>query len=732
MCFNLIRLIFLLAVALSLGVGSVSVSAQQSTIDGAKLVEIEELVSVIEDDAKRDRFLGQLRALIAAQHVSTEKKSQRGGVQFLDRISERVDNVSRQLVSAATTVLDIPKYLQWAKDSVVQQDSRTRVLTALGNIILILMAGVLVQWLVGRLLEHPRDAVEARIEDRLWLRLALLVLRTFLDLVPVIAFAGATYGVLAVLDPETITRLITVAIINAGLITKAILVVARLVFAPRVETLRILAIGDETANYAFVWVRRFSYLTIYGFFAINTALLLGMPIASYTVFAKMLGLSIGMLLIMIVVQNRGPVSEIIRGDASGTIGNVRRRIADIWHILLILYLISVYIVWVFEVAGGFQFALRATLITIVIAVAARLFVATATHVIRSGFALSEDLKIRLPGLEARANLYLPWLLATVRVLVYLLCTFAILQAWGFSIFSWLAEPIGRVLISKVFSITIIIAAAIVVWELVSAAIEHYLNATDVTGGKVSRSQRILTLLPLLRNIVFVVLAVIVVLTVLSELGINIGPLLAGAGVVGLAVGFGAQTLVKDVITGLLFLIEDAIAVGDVVQLGSHSGVVETVTVRSLRLRDLSGTVHQIPFSEVSSVINMTKDFSFAVMDIGVAYRENVDEVIEIIKQVALELRADPEFKQHIIDDIEVLGLDRFDDSAVVIRARIKTKPIMQWAVRRGFNKLLKQSFDRHGIEIPFPHQTIFFGEDKAGSAPAAPVRLESRSTSGKT
>ena len=336
MCFNLIRLIFLLAVALSLGVGSVSVSAQQSTIDGAKLVEIEELVSVIEDDAKRDRFLGQLRALIAAQHVSTEKKSQRGGVQFLDRISERVDNVSRQLVSAATTVLDIPKYLQWAKDSVVQQDSRTRVLTALGYIILILMAGVLVQWLVGRLLEHPRDAVEARIEDRLWLRLALLVLRTFLDLVPVIAFAGATYGVLAVLDPETITRLITVAIINAGLITKAILVVARLVFAPRVETLRILAIGDETANYAFVWVRRFSYLTIYGFFAINTALLLGMPIASYTVFAKMLGLSIGMLLIMIVVQNRGPVSEIIRGDASGTIGNVRRRIADIWHILLIL------------------------------------------------------------------------------------------------------------------------------------------------------------------------------------------------------------------------------------------------------------------------------------------------------------------------------------------------------------------------------------------------------------
>lgn len=219
---------------------------------------------------------------------------------------------------------------------------------------------------------------------------------------------------------------------------------------------------------------------------------------------------------------------------------------------------------------------------------------------------------------------------------------------------------------------------------------------------------------------------IVTMTVLSEVGVNIAPLLAGAGVVGLAVGFGAQTLVKDVITGFLFLIEDAIAVGDVVQLGSHSGVVEAVTVRSLRLRDLSGTVHQIPFSEVTSIVNMTKDFSFALMDIGVAYRENIDDVIDVIKQVGAELRADPEFGPLIVEDIDVLGLDRFDDSAVVIRARIKTPPVKQWTVRRGFNRLLKKRFDELGIEIPYPHQTIYFGEDKEGRAPAAPVRLETQ------
>ncbi len=717
-----------MAVTLSLGVSAAPSGAQQTAIDGANVSELEALAATLEDDAKRAVFLDQLRALIAAQHdLAPPAQQRRGGAQFLDQISERVDNVSSQLVTAAATLLDIPAQVRWIRGALGQSDARATLATAAGGIILVLLAGILAQWIVRSLLTSPRSAVEARVEDRLWLRLTLLVVRTLLDLVPVLAFAGAAYGALALLDPERITRLVAVAVINASLLSRAVLVVARLILAPRVETLRVLSIEDETANYAFIWVRRFTYLSVYGFFAIDAALLLGLPAASHAVLIKLLGLAIGLLLIMIIVQNREQVSARIRGDGTGSIGNLRRRIADIWHILLILYLITIYLVWVFEVAGGFRFALRATLITLVIVIVARLVAAAVNHGINRGFALSHEVKARLPGLEARANRYLPWLHAGVRTLVYLLAFFAVLQAWGLGIYGWLAEPAGRALLSKIFSIILIVASALVVWELVSAAIERYLH-TEEDGNEVARSQRIRTLLPLLRNFVFVVLAVIVTLTVLSEVGVNIAPLLAGAGVVGLAVGFGAQTLVKDVITGLLFLIEDAIAVGDVVQLGSHSGVVEAVTVRSLRLRDVSGTVHQIPFSEVTSVVNMTKDFSFALMDIGVAYRENVDEVIGVIKQVGAELRADPEFSPLIVEDIEVLGLDRFDDSAVVIRARIKTQPVKQWTVRRGFNRLLKQRFDELGIEIPFPHQTVFFGEDKEGRAPAAPVRLEPQGT----
>jgi small conductance mechanosensitive channel len=223
---------------------------------------------------------------------------------------------------------------------------------------------------------------------------------------------------------------------------------------------------------------------------------------------------------------------------------------------------------------------------------------------------------------------------------------------------------------------------------------------------VVRSARARTLLPLIRNAFRVVLGVMVTLIVLSELGLNIAPLLAGAGVVGLAIGFGAQTLVKDVITGFFILAEDTISVGDVADIDGNAGVVEAMTIRSIRLRDVAGTVYTIPFSAVTTVKNLTKDFSFAKFDVGVAYDSDVDEVIGLMREVATELRQDPEFRYAILDDLEVMGLNQFTDSALMLLARLKTPPGQQWRVSREFNRRLKILFDKHGVEIPFPQRTI--------------------------
>jgi small conductance mechanosensitive channel len=192
----------------------------------------------------------------------------------------------------------------------------------------------------------------------------------------------------------------------------------------------------------------------------------------------------------------------------------------------------------------------------------------------------------------------------------------------------------------------------------------------------------------------------------------------------LAVGFGSQKLVQDVITGAFILFEDAISVGDVVRVAGQSGVVEAISIRSIRLRDVSGNVHTIPFSTVDTVTNMTKEFSYYVLEVGVAYREDTDQVIEVLRAILDDMRQDPDLGEFITAPLDVLGVDKFADSAVIIKARIKTLPIKQWGVGREFNRRMKKRFDELGIEIPFPHSTVYFGVDKTGTAPPVRVAME--------
>ena len=209
------------------------------------------------------------------------------------------------------------------------------------------------------------------------------------------------------------------------------------------------------------------------------------------------------------------------------------------------------------------------------------------------------------------------------------------------------------------------------------------------------------------------------------MGVNIGPLLAGAGIVGIAIGFGAQALVKDIITGLFILIEDTLAVGEVVDVGNgHAGVVEGISIRCLKLRDLEGTVHTVPFSDVTTVKNLTRDYSYYVADVSVAYREDTDAVVAVLRDVAEQLKADPAYGPFMLAPLEVIGVDRFEASAVVVKVRLKTVPSRQWSVGREFNRRLKKAFDAQGIEMPAPHRTLYFGRDRAGRAPPIRVQME--------
>lgn len=240
-----------------------------------------------------------------------------------------------------------------------------------------------------------------------------------------------------------------------------------------------------------------------------------------------------------------------------------------------------------------------------------------------------------------------------------------------------------------------------------------------------RTKRVATLVHMLRNLTLTVLAVIVVMVVLQEVGVPVGPLLTAAGIGGLAIGFGAQSLVKDIISGFFFLIEEQVRVGDVVNIAGTGGLVEKITLRTVTLRDLAGNVHIVPHGAVSTVTNMTMDYSRYVFDVGVAYREDPDEVMAVLREVGDGLMADPEFKDDILEPLEILGVDQFADNAVIIKCRITTRPIQQWRIGREMNRRIKKTFDQRGIEIPFPHRTLYWGEPKRGAAPPLHVRTAS-------
>jgi small conductance mechanosensitive channel len=208
--------------------------------------------------------------------------------------------------------------------------------------------------------------------------------------------------------------------------------------------------------------------------------------------------------------------------------------------------------------------------------------------------------------------------------------------------------------------------------------------------------------------------------ILSHLGIDIAPLLAGAGVVGLAIGFGSQALVKDVITGLFILLEDQIAVGDIVDVGKdHKGVVEAITIRTIRMRDLSGTVHTVPFSEVTSVKNLSKDFSYATARITISYREDIDRVVDILRGIGDQLSQDEALQSFILDPLEYMGVDALDESAIALMVRVRTLPGKQWAVGRAFNRLVKIAFDEHGVVSRDPTPIVMLNDPAAPNESAA-------------
>ncbi len=675
------------------------------------------LADMLEDDQVRTSLIDELRRLAGeveiaappAEDISLSREIARFTHGFAEQAVAEIGEAYDRVVnfdSVAVTAEGVVDLTQAAFD--------------LAFVIVVVVA---VMW-AARL---PASWVYRRASDwvlasreRPWLRRSVAAIScSMLDLI--IVAVGWVVGYLAALFVVGEGGLMDTRqslFLNAFLVIEAIKVVIRLFFATRYDGLRLLPVRGEDAAYWNTWLSRLTTFAGYGILVIVPIVAFNLgPAAGNIVSIFVHGVAL-IFVIIVVRQNRRPVREKLKAAAvRARIGFAKMllgTLARIWHILVIAYFAVLVLLLLIHPETAISFIVAATLQTILAVAGGMLLSTVVDKAIALGIHLKPEVREQFPLLEERLNAFVPTTLKVVRIVIALVVIALVLDAWQiFDLFAWIGSDRGLRFVGTATTIAFIIAAAFILWLLVSSWIEQRLSPGP--GGRTAASSaRERTLLTLFRNAFTITLVVMAALITLSEIGLDIGPLLAGAGVLGLAIGFGSQKLVQDVITGIFIQLENAIYTGDVVTAAGITGVVEKLTVRSVGLRDLSGTYHLIPFSSVDTVSNFMRGFGFHVGDYRVAYGENIDAVIEVLKEGFEELRTHSPNAASVMDDLEIHGVAELSESHVVVRVRIKALPGMQWAIGREYNAIVKRRFEEAGIEIPFPHVKLYFGANGEG------------------
>lgn len=677
--------------------------------------ELQHLVQTLQDDNARAQLIRELQALIAAQHRHEQNAPVTPAALF-DELSARFNQFADEVLAGSAIVMEAPRVVGWVQSQIFDSAMRERWIHFALACGIVFGFAVAAEWLVRRALARLLPRARLRRREGIAVRILLAVLAIVVETLPVAAF-GATAEIALPMTAEPLTtgRMALSILVQAAISARLILAVAKaLLFSAYAEP-GLVSASEETRAYLDIWIRRFTCWGVFGYAVPKGAWWLGAPGALYALMLNTVGLVLAVLAIVFLLQNRRAIGSWIAGSPTPAgdlpaIGwrRMRRRVGETWHVLAIVYIVGIYVVYALRIAGGFAYVLRATALSVVIIVAARLIVGSVRRVSEHGFAIAPDLKARFPSLEHRANLYLPILTGLLAAIVYAAGFLAVLQAWDIRSFAWVDTEFGRRLTGAALSIAAVIGIAVAIWEVIAAAIERQLNGAGSEGAP-SRSRR-RTLLPLVRTVLLGAIVVIAGLTILAQIGINIAPLLAGAGIIGLAIGFGSQALVKDIITGLFILAEDQMAVGDIVDVGKdHSGTVEAISIRAIRLRDQAGAVHTVPFGEVTTVKNLSRDFAYVVARITISYREDIDRVVEILRGVTDELMTDDAMRPLILEPFDYQGVDSLDQQGVVLLLRIRTVPMKQWTVGRAFNRLVKIAFDKHGIAMRDPNAVVVAG-----------------------
>ncbi|KFC61999.1 Potassium efflux system KefA protein / small-conductance mechanosensitive channel [Devosia sp. LC5] len=684
-------------------------AAQEAAPASTSDADIDTLIKIIENDQSRAALIERLQQSASAEPAVPAEAP--ADLSIARQLAEYTRSVAEGASSTFAAVGQVFADLQQGFSGAANGDLNALRDVAVGVLLVgaglfgsFLLLRVLVVWLQG--------LIASRVVNRAWYVRLLgavgaaaidggsVILAWAIGYVLALSVIGGTAGRMGINQS---------LLLNAFLVVEMSKLVVRAVLVPRHTALRLLPVSDSNAAYWSFWLARVISLVFYTFMFVSPVIAANLSPGAASAVQALVMLTAVVIGIIIVLQNKRDVrhwlNELAQKREKDGLGQLFMLVGQFWHLVAIAYLLALLVVWFANPERALPFMIGATIQSLIAIVAGAVIVGFIGRFVGVGLRLPGDIKARLPLLEARLHAFVPRVMLVVRWVVIAGVVAAILQAWSlFDFVGWISSEQGQQIAGSVVSAALIVLVCAVLYVVVASWVEYRLNTTI---GKVP-TPREKTLLNLFKNAFTIALVVFGLMLALAQIGVNIAPLLAGAGVIGLAIGFGAQKLVQDIITGIFIQFENVMNEGDVVEAGGKSGVVEKLTIRSVTIRDLSGTVHLIPFSSVDQVSNMVRGFSFHVAEIGVAYDSDIAEV-KAAMQEAFEMLLETAHKEAILDDLDMQGIIGFGDSAVTVRARIKTLPGQHWAAGRAYSEFVKQVFARRGIEIPYPHVTYVQG-----------------------
>ncbi|RKU03463.1 mechanosensitive ion channel protein [Burkholderia sp. Nafp2/4-1b] len=571
--------------------------------------------------------------------------------------------------------------------------------------------------------KSSRGRGHARRHTTLLRRMPRALVSLALRVVPLLVFVGVASLTMSVLDADgTPIQTALESLIDIYVICRLVTIVSRLFFQPDARQLRLVHISDAWAAFVQRSIARIAIVVGACTAAIEIAGSFGLSDAGHVALLKAVALVGHLMISALILRCRQPVAARIRaaGEARPALAMVSNALADAWAPVAVFVVMALWFVWALDVHNGYRVLITLGGRSIAVMVGMRIVSIVVFGALARLLQRRDDDRTLV---HLHAYRYYPLVRRIVSAVIAIVTVVLLLQTWGVPIFhAFQAGTIGHRLASALMTIAIAAVVALIVWEAANIAIERRLQLWTREGNLV-RAARLRTLLPMLRSLLFIMIALVVVLTGLSEIGVNVGPLLAGASIFGVALGFGSQKLVQDFITGIFLLMENAMQVGDWVTLAGVSGTVEYLSIRTVRLRAGDGSLYTIPFSSVTTVNNTNRGLGNAAVKVSIAYGQDIDQAIATLKEIGAALRDDPDYKDGILSDFSYWGVDQVDGATITLAGQMQCKDSARWGVQREFNRRIAVMFRERRIRIANPQRSVVAYD--GGSRPAAPENRES-------